>query len=131
MTKEEIAGILGKKYKLAQKVITGIVNDLFSIIRNEVGEGRKIELRRLGTFYSVVERLKRSNLPRLKDTILKPQRTIRFKTARSWKDEINNKATYARPVPPICTICNKPFVLNKDLPLDNVCDNCYRQYIAE
>lgn len=91
MTKEQIVRKLAERHKVAQHKVKRIINSLFAVIRGEVIKKGKIEFRGLGTFYTLREKGKKSNLPGLEDMPVKPRTMVKFRPVKDWIDKLNKR----------------------------------------
>ena len=93
MTKADLAKAIAKKHKLTQKEAILIINVILDTITESLVEGKKVELRGFGNFYTKTRGARTARNPKTGEKVFVPEKRIpAFKASKALKDELVENA---------------------------------------
>lgn len=92
MTKADLVDLIYERVGASKKEAGGIVEEVFTIIRNRLRHGEKVKISGFGTFVVNDKRARRGRNPQTGATItIESRRVLTFKPSQALKNLINNR----------------------------------------
>lgn len=83
VSKRELAEAISSKIGISQVIIKKVIDAFLEELVEQFKQGRYVELRKFGSFYSYYMRARKSRNPRTGAVAeSRPRRTLRFKTSK-------------------------------------------------